>query len=222
MNKILLIDDDKDLCALIQKNMLQEDISSDCCYSGKDGLIKLKENKYQLVILDVIMPGDDGFAILEKIREISSLPVLMFTSKDDSASKVRGLRTGEDDYLTKPFEMDELKARDISLIRRYTYFNQKDVLPETIIFTYKPTKRKMDVDLRKFPLIPYNTTQAGIGGNLRKFLHFPFITHTTKNLKTAKNGRKKTGNRFLISCFGVPPVMGGGYSVFLWLQLYKW
>ena len=166
MNKILLIDDDKDLCALIQKNMLQEDISSDCCYSGKDGLIKLKENKYQLVILDVIMPGDDGFAILEKIREISSLSVLMFTSKDDSASKVRGLRTGEDDYLTKPFEMDELKARDISLIRRYTYFNQKDVLPETIIFTYKPTKSKMDVDLRKFP---------------RYSLQHPFAWHNTDN-----------------------------------------
>ena len=84
---------------------------------------KLKEKDYQLVILDVMMPGIDGFETLEQIRKISSLPVLMFTSKNDSASKVRGLRSGADDYLTKPFDMDELTARIISLIRRYTLFN---------------------------------------------------------------------------------------------------
>lgn len=127
MNKILLIDDDKELCALIKKSVLQENIEADCCYLGKDGLIKLKENKYQLVILDIMMPELDGFEILEKIREKNNLPILMFTSKNDSISKVRGLRAGADDYLTKPFEMDELIARIISLIRRYTHFNQSEV-----------------------------------------------------------------------------------------------
>ncbi len=72
------------------------------------------------------MPGFDGFETLEQIRKESSLPILMFTSKNDSASKVRGLRAGADDYLTKPFDMDELIARIASLIRRYTRFNQKD------------------------------------------------------------------------------------------------
>jgi DNA-binding response OmpR family regulator len=89
-------------------------------------LLQLKEKEYQLVILDVMMPGFDGFETLEQIRQESSLPILMFTSKNDSASKVRGLRTGADDYLTKPFDMDELVARIVSLIRRYTRFNQKD------------------------------------------------------------------------------------------------
>jgi len=63
------------------------------------------------------------------------------------------------------------------------------------------------------PSNTYNTTQGRIDGDLRKFFHFLFISHATTNLKAAKNGRKKTGNRFLISCFGVLPVMGGGYSV---------
>ena len=72
------------------------------------------------------MPGMDGFETLEKIRKESSLPILMFTSKNDSASKVRGLRAGADDYLTKPFDIEELIARIISLIRRYTRFNQLD------------------------------------------------------------------------------------------------
>jgi DNA-binding response OmpR family regulator len=124
MNRILVIDDDRELCALIRRTVSREDIEADCCYSGRDGLEKLKENEYQLVILDVMMPGFDGFETLQQIRKESSVPVLMFTAKNDSTSKVRGLRSGADDYLTKPFVMEELLARIISLIRRYTRFNQ--------------------------------------------------------------------------------------------------
>ncbi len=134
MNRILIIDDDKELCALIKQSVLQESIVADYCYSGRSGLLQLKEKEYQLVILDVMMPGFDGFETLEQIRKESSLPILMFTSKNDSASKVRGLRAGADDYLTKPFNMDELIARIVSLIRRYTRFNQKDGQLQTFDF----------------------------------------------------------------------------------------
>lgn len=126
MNKILIIDDDRELCALVKRSVLSENIEADFCNTGKDGLQKLKEKEYQLVILDVMMPGMDGFEALEEIRKESSLPILMFTSKNESISKVRGLRAGADDYLTKPFDMDELIARIVSLIRRYTRFNQQE------------------------------------------------------------------------------------------------
>lgn len=86
------------------------------------------------MILDVMMPGMDGFETLEEIRKESSLPILMFTSKNDSASKVRGLRAGADDYLTKPFDMDELIARIVSPIRRYTRFNQQDGISQQLEF----------------------------------------------------------------------------------------
>ena len=134
MNKILIIDDDKELCTLIKQSVLSENIDADFCSCGKSGLLQLKEKEYQLVILDVMMPGFDGFETLEQIRKESNLPVLMFTSKNDSASKVRGLRAGADDYLTKPFNMDELIARIVSLIRRYTRFNQKDGQLQTFDF----------------------------------------------------------------------------------------
>ena len=124
MNKILIIDDDKELCALIKRSVQAENIEADFCNTGKEGLQKLREQEYQLVVLDVMMPGMDGFETLEEIRKEYSLPILMFTSKNDSISKVRGLRAGADDYLTKPFDMDELIARIASLIRRYTRFNQ--------------------------------------------------------------------------------------------------
>jgi len=123
MNRILIIDDDKELCDLIKKSVRAEDIDADCCYSGRAGVARLKEGVYQLVILDVMMPGADGFETLEQIRKEHTLPILMFTSKNDGASKVRGLRAGADDYLTKPFDMEELIARILSLIRRYTRFN---------------------------------------------------------------------------------------------------
>ncbi|EPD59304.1 response regulator transcription factor [Faecalimonas umbilicata] len=126
MNKILIIDDDRELCTLIKRSVLSENIEADFCNTGKTGLQKLKEQEYQLVILDVMMPGMDGFETLEEIRKENSLPILMFTSKNDSISKVRGLRAGADDYLTKPFDMDELIARIVSLIRRYTRFNQQN------------------------------------------------------------------------------------------------
>lgn len=134
MHKILIIDDDRELCTLIQRSVLPERIEADCCYSGRSGLEKLREQEYQLVILDVRMPGFDGFETLERIREESSLPILMFTSKNDSASKVRGLRAGADDYLTKPFDMEELIARIVSLIRRYTRWNQKGGQPRVLAF----------------------------------------------------------------------------------------
>ena len=134
MNRILIIDDDKELCVLIKRSVLSEDIEADFCNTGKEGLRKLKEKEYQLVILDVMMPGMDGFETMKEIRKESSLPILMFTSKNDNASKVCGLRAGADDYLTKPFDMDELIARIISIIRRYTRFNQSDGMTQKLEF----------------------------------------------------------------------------------------
>lgn len=121
--KILVIDDDKDLCALIKQSVAAEHINADHCYYGIDGLDMLENNDYQLILLDVMMPGMDGFQTMEKIRKQSNVPILMLTSKNDSTSKIRGLRSGADDYLTKPFDMEELIARVLSLIRRYTRFN---------------------------------------------------------------------------------------------------
>lgn len=134
MYKILMVDDDRELCALVQRSVLPEGIEADTCGSGKDGLQMLRETEYQLVILDVMLPGSDGFETLERIRETYRLPILMFTAKNDCACKVRGLRAGADDYLTKPFDMDELIARILSLIRRYTRFNQADGQPERLDF----------------------------------------------------------------------------------------
>lgn len=125
MNKVLIIDDDKELCALMKKCIEQEKLSAVTVYNGIEGVHLIDENKdsYSLIILDVMLPDIDGFQILQKIRDKSNIPVLMLTAKSSEEDKVFGLRLGADDYLTKPFGINELLARVNSLIRRYTTLN---------------------------------------------------------------------------------------------------
>ena len=126
-NSVLIIDDDKELCALMKKCIQQENLSAVIAHGGVEGLRLADENKntnsLSLVILDVMMPDIDGFQVLKKIRETSNVPVLMLTARSDEEDKVSGLRLGADDYLTKPFSINELMARVNSLIRRYTTLN---------------------------------------------------------------------------------------------------
>jgi Response regulators consisting of a CheY-like receiver domain and a winged-helix DNA-binding domain len=127
MNNILVIDDDKELCSIIQKYMDRVGYSAYFCHTGASGIHNVEENEYQLIILDIMLPEIDGFSVLSEIRNFSTVPVLMLTAKNEEADKIRGLKAGADDYLTKPFSMDELMARVESLIRRYTKFNNSDI-----------------------------------------------------------------------------------------------
>ncbi len=125
MNKVLIIDDDKELCALMKKCVEQENLTAVVAGGGIEGLHILEETKdtCSLIILDIMMPDLDGFQVLQQVRQTSNVPVLMLTAKSGEEDKVSGLRMGADDYLTKPFSINELMARVNSLIRRFTLFN---------------------------------------------------------------------------------------------------
>ena len=126
MKKILIADDDKELCKLLQITLKSENIDSKICFSGIEAINELEKEEYIMLILDVMMPGLDGFRTLEIVRENSDIPVLMLTAKDDTSSKVKGLRLGADDYITKPFNTEEFLARVDSLIRRYNMNNKQN------------------------------------------------------------------------------------------------
>ena len=125
MKKILIADDDKELCKLLQITLKSENIDSKICFSGIEAINELEKDEYIMLILDVMMPGLDGFRTLEIVRESSDIPILMLTAKDDTSSKVKGLRLGADDYITKPFNTEEFLARVDSLIRRYNMNNKQ-------------------------------------------------------------------------------------------------
>lgn len=134
-SKVLVIDDDKDLCMLIDRELKQENYEVTVIYDGKAGIDAFKDDEYQLVVLDVMLPFLNGFDVLEKIRSENNVPVLMLTAKDSGVDKVSGLRLGADDYLTKPFLMSEFVARVHSLIRRYTVLNVQNDLNSILNFT---------------------------------------------------------------------------------------
>lgn len=127
MDSVLVIDDDNELCALMKKCVEHEKLSVITANSGMEGLRLAEEDKenLSLIILDIMLPDLDGFQVLQKIREVSNVPVLMLTAKSDEEDKASGLRLGADDYLTKPFSINELMARVHSLVRRYTTLNSK-------------------------------------------------------------------------------------------------
>lgn len=128
MNKILIIDDDKSLLELLQ-NCMHGLYEVDTAWNGKQGLDMLSQTKYDLVLLDVMLPGENGFEVLGKIRKQYAVPVIMLTAKNSPSDKVSGLEIGADDYVTKPFNMEELLARVASQIRRNTLL-KNGVLPQ--------------------------------------------------------------------------------------------
>ncbi len=125
-SRILVIDDDRDLCALLKRNLQLEGYSVTACFDGDSGLREATTSAYQLIVLDVMLPQQNGFDVLANIRKGSNVPVLMLTAKDSEVDKVSGLRMGADDYITKPFSNIEFMARVGSLLRRYTVFNAAD------------------------------------------------------------------------------------------------
>lgn len=116
--RILVVEDEADLANAIGRALRREGYSVDLAAQGEGGLFKAVEVDYDAVLLDVMLPGCDGWAVLAALRQVKRTPVLMLTARDATADRVRGLDNGADDYLTKPFELPELLARVRALIRR--------------------------------------------------------------------------------------------------------
>lgn len=117
--RILVVDDEIRIARFIELELKYEGYDVHVRYNGRDGLNALKEATYELVILDVMMPDLSGIEVLRRLRQTSDVPVIMLTAKGETIDKVMGLDFGADDYLTKPFEIEELLARIRSAIRRY-------------------------------------------------------------------------------------------------------
>jgi DNA-binding response OmpR family regulator len=116
--RILLIDDSETERALITSRLEQHGYLVSTAADGTEGLRKVYELKPNLILLDIVMPGLDGWQALERIREVSNIPVIMLTARDSELEKVRGLRGGADDYVAKPFSSVELLARVEAVLRR--------------------------------------------------------------------------------------------------------
>ena len=116
--KVLVVDDEKLIVKGIRFSLEQEGMKVDCAYDGEEALKLAKENVYDILLLDVMLPKYDGFEVCRQIREYSDVPIIMLTAKGDDMDKILGLEYGADDYITKPFNILEVKARIKAILRR--------------------------------------------------------------------------------------------------------
>lgn len=118
MAKILVVDDEKLIVKGIKFSLEQDGMEVDCAYDGQEALEKAKYGDFDLMLLDVMLPKKDGFEVCRDIREFSNVPIIMLTAKGDDMDRILGLDNGADDYITKPFNILEVKARIKAILRR--------------------------------------------------------------------------------------------------------
>ena len=146
MNKALVVDDEKLIVKGIKFSLEQDGYEVDVAYDGSEALKMAKEKEYDIVLLDVMLPEMDGMEVCKAIREFSEMPIIMLTAKGTDMDKILGLEYGADDYITKPFNILEVKARIKAIIRRNSKKSKAAQKNERII---EVSDLKLDLDSRR-------------------------------------------------------------------------
>lgn len=123
MKRILIIEDDETIAAIERDYLTVNDFETDIAASGPDGIRMGRMGRYDLILLDLMLPGMDGFDVCRRLRETLDIPILMVTARQEDIDKIKGLGMGADDYITKPFSVKELAARVRAVIRRQEYLS---------------------------------------------------------------------------------------------------
>ncbi len=145
--KVLVVDDEKLIVKGIRFSLEQDGMEVDCAYDGEEALEKAKEKNYDVILLDVMLPKFTGFEVCQQIREYSTVPIIMLTAKGDDMDKILGLEYGADDYITKPFNILEVKARIKAIMRRSGNSKPARQEEESLVSIFGAMK--VDVDSRR-------------------------------------------------------------------------
>lgn len=160
MTTVLVIEDDRHIAELISINLEDDLTTVQCCHNGTEGFIEAAKNEYDLIILDLMLPGKKGMDICRELRASKIItPILMLTSKSDEIDKILGLETGADDYITKPFSVREFQARVKAILRRSKFDadqTNNNVMPELHIkkLIINQEMRKVEYNNQRLNLTP--------------------------------------------------------------------
>ena len=144
MSRVLVVDDEKLIVKGIRFSLEQDNYQVDCAYDGDEALELAKTNTYDIILLDVMLPKLNGFEVCQQIREFSNVPIIMLTAKGDDMDKILGLEYGADDYITKPFNILEVKARIKAIMRRMS--PKKEAAPKNENLFLEVKDMKLDID----------------------------------------------------------------------------
>ena len=147
MARALVVDDEKMIVKGIRFSLLQDKMEVDCAYDGEEAVKMAQSNTYDVILLDVMLPKLNGFEVCQQIREFSDVPIIMLTAKGDDMDKILGLEYGADDYITKPFNILEVKARIKAIMRRSSNGKDKETKEQKRII--ESGDLKMDCDGRR-------------------------------------------------------------------------
>lgn len=144
MNKILIVEDEASISNLIKENLCDAGYLCVCAFDGEEAAELIDSQNFDLVLLDIMLPGSNGYELMEYIRPLR-IPVIFLTARSDTADKVKGLKMGAEDYITKPFEIAELLARVETVLRRYGKTQRYITLFDLTVDTLSRTVKKGDV-----------------------------------------------------------------------------
>ena len=130
--RVLVVDDEKTIVKGIKFSLEQDSMEVDCAYDGEEAVNYARDNKYDIILLDLMLPKMDGYEVCQHVREFSDVPIIMLTAKSDDMDKILGLEYGADDYMTKPFNILELKARIKAILRRNNKNNDKSKVDKVV------------------------------------------------------------------------------------------
>ncbi len=148
--RILVVDDEKLIVKGIRYSLEQDEMQVDVAYDGEEALEKIRTNQYSLILLDLMLPKLSGTEVCQQVREFSDVPIVMLTAKGDDMDKIMGLENGADDYITKPFNILEVKARIKGIIRRYESAARRNAKPVSRII--EKGEMKIDLDNRRLTI----------------------------------------------------------------------
>jgi two-component system OmpR family response regulator len=206
--RVLIIEDEPDLLASVAQALREEGYAVDTADNGDDGLFSAEGTDYDAVVLDVMLPGMDGWEILTRLRKTKKTPVLMLTARDQSRDRVRGLDTGADDYVVKPFDLPELFARLRALIRRSANKTTNvieigDVKIDTAARHVFLKEQPVELTAREYSLVEFLVLHRGkVVTRTQLYEHlFDENESSLSNLLDVhvSNARKKLGAEFIVT-----------------------
>ena len=166
--KILIIEDEEKLARFLEMELLYEGYQVEKAFDGRTGLELAQSGRFDLIILDIMLPGINGMEVLRRLRRSTSIPVIMLTARDTIVDKVAGLDSGADDYMTKPFEIEELLARIRTALRKTRAMQQTKILTagplamDIKAYTVRVQQQPVELTKREFSLLQYMLENKGI------------------------------------------------------------
>jgi len=169
MPKVLLVEDEPNIADFIRRGLIHQEFEVEVAHSGREGLAKARDNLPDVVLLDLMLPDMDGVDVCRRLRAADDIPIIMLTARDAVPDKVGGLEAGADDYMTKPFEFDELLARIKAALRRHSsgrrlQFEELKVADLMVVPASREVARagrSISLTAREFELLEYLARHAG-------------------------------------------------------------